>query len=142
MPVKIGPAPIKEFHLARTDDHYGDIKFPTMIQVRKAMIGEEEARGHLFAMVRQEVNEDGDVAYVSTVSTDDVRRKEVYLTLVSCNINWENDEPLFQFETKDGVIKIVMTEQEFEKAWNKLPYDIAYEIIECVEVQNPQWAFV
>ena len=140
MPLKITPAPIKEFHLARSDERYGDINLPTMIQVRKAMAGEEEARGKLFALVRQEIDDEtGKLIYVSTVSTDDVHRREVYLTLVSCNINLENDQPLFRFRSENSIIRIAMTELEFDQAWNKLPYDIAYEIIECVEAQNPQW---
>jgi len=137
MPIKLSPAEIKEFHLARSDDKYGGSdKFPTMIQVRKAMQGEEETRGRLFAMVKQMVDEYGGVSYMSDISTDDIRRKGVFLTLASCNINWENDKPLFKFLNN----RIDMTEQEFDDAWYKLPYDIAFEIIECIETQNPQWA--
>lgn len=139
MPVKISTPPMTEYYLVKTDAKYGDDAKPTIVFIRTATQGDEEARGRLFATVKKEILGDKSF-FVSDVSIDDVYRQEVFLTLAFCNINWEKeDQPLFSFEKIDGVGRISMTESRFDEAWGKLPFDIASEIIECVHRQNPQW---
>lgn len=62
-------------------------------------------------------------------------RMNVYLTMVSCDIEKSEGVPLFRF--KDG--RLDMTEQEFGKAWDELPIEAIDDLHEICLEANPGW---
>lgn len=140
MTLKINPPLLKEFHLEETDKLYGDDATKTLVTFRQATRGDEEARNRLFAIVEKQYKKDSDnedvVSYMSDISMDDVYRREVFRTLVASNIMESDEKELFLF--KNGSLN--MSENEFTKAWGKLPWEAAQEMIKCNHEVNVQWA--
>lgn len=72
-----------------------------------------------------------------------LRRKEAYLVLARVTgIVLDDGSELFR--SKDGVdgasIKDAMSEEEFNRAWGKLPEATALEISKYVRSVNPDWS--
>jgi hypothetical protein len=133
MALKIQPPIFKEFTLEKSDTANGNTESPTKIRIRQATRGEHEARNHLFAESKREFV--GGRAYETVdLSRDDLRRKEVFLTLAYANIENADGEPLFKFKNDR-----LVDEFQFIIAWNQLDYIVAEEIIECVHDLNIQW---
>jgi hypothetical protein len=135
MALKILPPLIEDYQLILSDTKYKNEGTPSMIKVRQATRGDEEARNRLLAMVEKNFKADGSVSYLSDVSFDDVEREDVFLTLAECNLANKDDGPLFRF--KDN--RIDMSRKDFTEAWCSLAYDIAAEISQCVKRCNVQW---
>lgn len=70
-----------------------------------------------------------------SVTMDDVRRMEVFLTLASCNIKKQDGSPLFTF--KNGKL---VDRDAFEKSWALLPPQCSEEIHEFVLSHNKLWS--
>lgn len=134
-PVKLPEPLFQDFVLARSDKELGNSGEPTKIQVRQATQGENEARNRLFAIAERSFDKEGQMHMHQTISMDDVQRKEVFLTLASCNITGADGNPLFTFANQR-----LRSETEFEIAWFQLLPIIAAEIIEFVEKVNYQWS--
>lgn len=136
MPLILSEPLVQEFPLEKTDKLYPNEKDskPTMIGVRKASNGDVETRNDLFAKFKRTFATDGSFSIEQEVTMDDVRRREVFLTLTSCNITLDNGKPLFEFE--NGRLK---SEKKFEEAWAMLPPEAADEIHELVIKVNKHW---
>lgn len=126
----------KEFVLEKSSGELGleEGDTPALVTIRQGRQGDTELRNDLDAEFRREY--DGrTVKVIQRISFDDLRRREVFLTLCACNILDEDGKsPLFKFE--NGRLK---DEGEFTAAWSKLPPAVANEIHEKVMVMNPDW---
>lgn len=109
------------------------------ITIRQARVGDDLKRAELMAtsslvitdqLLAQEIKQ--------TLNPEEVRRYEIYLTLVDCDIEDEdsdgNVKPWFNF-----IGKRLASQAEFESAYNALPSSIARAIHEKVREVNPQW---
>ena len=130
--LKIQPAIKKSYRLEKSDEEFKSDS-PTMIDVYTATQGAVEARNELWSEYIREV-EGAKTIIHQRLSFDDVRRKEVYLTLAACNIEGEDGKPLFTF-----VKEHLTDEQAFKKAWDQLYPSIANEIHEKVLESNVIW---
>ena len=132
MPLKLQPATKTSYRLEKSDEEFKS-DTPTMIEVHLATQGAVEARNELWSEYIREVEGTKTIIH-QRLSFDDVRRKEVFLTLASCNIEDENGKPLFTF--KDNHLS---DEVSFKKAWDQLYPSIANEIHEKVLECNVVW---
>ncbi|MHA2201259.1 MAG: hypothetical protein ACXABN_15385 [Candidatus Thorarchaeota archaeon] len=130
------------FTLDKADEKYGSMDDPTTVTVKQASQGQHEQRQSLFAKLEQRWNqlEPDEVALVQTVSMEEVKKLEVYLSLVDSNFENEEGKPLFPTRNgKDGMPELAMSKPNFMKAWSKLLPDVAKEIHEKVLKVNPLW---
>jgi len=132
MPVRLLPATKSTYRLEKSDVEY-KTDTPTIIEVRLATQGAVEARNELFAEFKREY-EGSKVTVSQRLSFDDIRRKEVFLTLAACNIETEDGKPLFAFSNER-----LDDEGKFKNAWNQLPPMVASEIHEKVLESNVVW---
>lgn len=136
MPVQLKRTIKQEYLLEMTDAKYGSEGDPTTVTIRQATQGAAESRDQLFSRVSREFTEEK-FSVSQTISSEQVKRKEAYLTLCSSNLMDENGDALFKSD-KDG--NLDMTENEFKVAWSKLPSDIATEIHQKVIEVNISWS--
>jgi hypothetical protein len=132
MPLKLSPAIKKTYRLEKSDEEFKS-ETPTMIEVHIASQGQVETRNELWSEFKREY-EGTKVTVSQRLSFDDVRRKEVFLTLAACNIETEDGKPLFVF-----VKEHLADEAAFKKAWDQLPPSVANEIHEKVLESNVIW---
>jgi hypothetical protein len=137
MPLKVMSNNKKEFVLKKSDNEFSNKGEPTKVTIRQATQGDFEIRNDLFAEFKREYDGTA-IRVIQRISFDDIRRKEVFLTLCECNIldDQDGDEPKELFSFKDGRLT---NEREFLSAWSKLHPSIANEIHEYVLEQNPLW---
>lgn len=144
MPIKLSAPIIQTFTLEKTDERYGEEGgSPTTVTVRQATQGQHEERQQIFATLERRYD-DLDPAIVSLVqkaNMEELKRKEVYLTMVDCNITKEDGKkPLFNSRKgKDGMPVLDMSKSEFDQAWASLPPDVAAEIHEKIIELNVMW---
>lgn len=142
MPLKLTAPLYKTFTLDKADEKYGSMDDPTIVKVKQASQKQHEERQSLFATLEQRWNqlEPDEVALVQTISMEEVKKLEVYLSLVESNFEDENGAPLFPSrEGKDGVPELAMSKPMFVTAWGKLLPDVAREIHQKVLEVNPLW---
>jgi hypothetical protein len=134
MPIHLKSPLEKEFHLEKSDAELGISDGATLISIRQATEGDYILVRDLSSEYRRSY--DGrTITAIQRISYDDIRKKQVYLTLSGCNILDENEkDPLFRFSNKR-----VSSETEFNAAWYKLPPTIADEIHAKVLDMNPLW---
>jgi len=133
MPIKLASPIKKEFHLSKSDKELGTDDGATMVIIRQATQGGHELRNDLFSEFKREYD-GATIKVVQRISFDDIRRREVFLTMCSCNVVGENGKPLFKF-----VNETLTNESDFQASWSKLPPVIAQEIHEKVLEMNPLW---
>jgi len=143
MPVKL-IAPIeKDFVLERTDLAYENEGDPTKVTIRQATQEQNERRSLIHSEVTQIISARSsfgdDLQLRQKWSVEELKRVEVYLTLIGCNLEDEEGKSLFRFKSLNGHSDLDMTENEFKKAWGRLPPDIAQEIHEKVLEVNLSW---
>lgn len=122
------------------------------VTIKPATVSEQAAREELWAKQSRTYHTGTpDSVEVKTESTFSQRQAlEVFLTLVDCNIRWQDvdiegepkgDEvPLFSVGRKpDGAPYLAMDREAFLVAWGKLPGAVAEEIHSKVLIKNPQW---
>lgn len=138
MPLKIASYPTtKDFKLLKSDPS-GE----TFVTVRQATAGDEIRISNLFAEQTQ-IWDDAEVGRVQLKrkwNFDERKRFIAYLTMVGCNIETEEGEPLFRF-TGGPNPRLNMSQADFFKAWDMLPQNVADEIYDCILQLNPQWDF-
>lgn len=141
MPLKLAAPLEKIFTLDRTDRIFSNDGEPTTVTVRQATQSSNEIRGDVYAKVERSVDDKGEVILASEWSAERLKRTEVYLTMVDCNILDENGDLLFKFK-KDGSGRQIldMTTESFRRAWGKLDPIVAAEIHEKVLEVNLSWA--
>jgi hypothetical protein len=137
MPLKLTAPLLKTFELSRADEKYGTDGTPTTVTVRQATQFEHERRQALFATLEQKMsNADPDeFSLVQNWSLEELKRVEVWLTFVDCNMLDEKGNPLFP--SREG--KAPVNEKAFTHAWGSLFPDIAAEIHEKILEVNPLW---
>ena len=132
MPINLEPPVEKEFILEKSDKAMGNEGEPTRIKIVQAREGAHIERMELWKKFERRFQLEGDITISQEVSPAIVRRKEVFLTLVSCNITTGPEQtPLFKFPLK---------ENEFNKAWANLPPVLADEMHDNVLEVNLDWA--
>lgn len=137
MPLRLELPIEQEFVLEQTDETYKVSKdSPTKVRIKQASQGSQERRAALFANVIRELpKDDENIRLIQRFSLEELKRVEVFITLIGCNIEDVEGKPLFSFD-KQGVS---MSESSFTRAWNTLPPSIAQEIHEKVIIVNPDW---
>jgi len=134
----------REFTLDECDPT-GDTK----ITIRQATTREHTLRAEMWATASR-IMRDGmgsEVELKQRISFPEIVRREVFLTLVACNILAPHvdestpPEPLFKFaqDSATGRPYLAMSEDKFALAWGKLPVEIALEIHAKVIELNPTW---
>lgn len=131
MPIKLEPPLEKEFILKKSDKEMKNKGEPTTITIRQAREGQNVTRNQLFERIVRKEDYDGTIAIQQDISPAVVRRKEIYLTLIACNLLGLDGEPLFTFP---------MDEKKFNDAYSLLPPIIVEEIHEKVLEVNITWA--
>jgi hypothetical protein len=142
MPLRLSAPVIKDFLLDRTDKvHTVDDGVPTKITIKQASQVDNERRSNILAKNTRILDEDPSrIKIQSDWSVEELKRMEVRLTLVGCNIEAEDGTALFKFKNDGGVPSLAMNDLEFERAWGKLPGDIANEIYSHVLEVNFDWS--
>lgn len=131
--MRLSKKPVEKDFVLESD--FGKYK----ITIRQARVGDDLKRAELMAtsslvitdqLLAQEIKQ--------TLNPEEVRRYEIYLTLVDCDIEDEDEEgntkPWFKF-----IGKRLSSQVDFEAAYNLLPTSIARAIHEKVREVNPQW---
>ena len=122
------------------------------VTIKPATVAEQASRDELWAKQTRTYNTGTpDSVEVKTESTFSQRQAlEVYLTLVDCNIKFQDVSstgepegdavPLFNIGRKpDGGPYMAMDREAFLVQWGRLPSEVAEEIHEKVLLKNPQW---
>jgi hypothetical protein len=137
MSIKIMPAITKDFTLEMSDEVFNEEgEPPTTLTVRQASQGEHERRGQLFAKWITSTKLDGTNNFEREFNYQQLKRLEVFLTLVDCNLtNGSTGKPQFTF--KNGRLD---SRPAFDVAWDDLPVMIADEIHDKVLETNPDWS--
>lgn len=144
MPIKLIAPVEEEFILTKTDEAYGEEGGePTRVTIRQATQSQNERRFKVFEKLTQQLSDDlGSEAIIQTIqriNLHELRRIEVNLTMIGCNLMDEDGTPLFAFKKFGDRQYLDMSDEEFRKAWGKLPPDIAYEISDKVLEVNKLW---
>jgi len=142
MPLKLIAPLYETYTLDRSDALYDNKDDPTTVTIKQAAQGEHEQRQSLFSRLEQKWNQlsPDEVSLVQTISMEEVKKLEVYLTLCDCNIVGFDDKPLFPSKSdKDGNPTLAMSKSQFATAWAKLLPETAREIHEKVLLLNPLW---
>lgn len=145
MPLKLSEPLYEDKVLELTDERYGDNGDPTTVTVKKAAQHEHERRQEFFSRMERrwnpnEAEDEMEITLVQELSQEALKRLEVSLTMVGCNIEDEKGKPLFKFSTKGGHPIMNMHPVKFAEAWGQLPPDVADEIHEKVLEANLQWS--
>lgn len=143
MPLKL-VAPIEEtFTLDKSDAQYGTDGEPTRVTIRQATQAHNEKRSAIFSEVTRVMGQDSsneEIQLRQRWSLEELKRIEVFLTLIDCNILDEKGHPLFSFRNSKNNQEIDMSLQEFSAAFGKLPPDVAQEIHDKVLKVNLTWS--
>ena len=143
MPIKLIAAIEKDFILARADSTYGKVgEEPTKIRIKQAKQGEKEARDAYFAELTRVSSGyfDPEIKIRQKVSFEELKRLEISLTLIDCNIMGEDGKPLFTFKrNSEGKQYLDMNVNDFLIRFSALPPDVVDEIHEKVLEVNPSW---
>lgn len=142
MPIKLEETYFKTFILEQTDKKYGSEGEPTTVTIKQATQSEHEQRNQMFATLERRFSDanPGEMSFVQTANTEELKRIEVWLSLCDCNILDSNGKPLFQSKkSKGGQPSLNMTKQQFAEAWGLLPPDVATEIHNKVIEVNFMW---
>jgi hypothetical protein len=142
MPLELVAPLYKEFVLEKTDEKYGVEGEGTSVLIKQAAQREHEQRQDLFSTLERKFKQlaPDEVSLVSRFSLEELKRQEVWLTMVECNIKDEKGKALFPSrKEKGGHSVLAMTKQQFYDAWGKLPPDVANEIHDKVLEVNILW---
>lgn len=137
MPLQLRVPLEQEFELKESDRRFGSEGESTRITIRQATQAAHERRAALFANVIRELGKDSGedvVRLIQRFSFEELKRIEVFLTLVGCNILGPDDKPLFRFNSNGK-----MSEADFNEAWGKLPPFVCDEMHDCVLEVNVDW---
>lgn len=145
MPLKLLAPVYQEFTLDKSDEKYNVDGEGSKVTIKQAAQREHEQRQDLFSTLERKFKEltPDEISIVSRFSMEELKRQEVWLTLVEANITDENGKSLFPSrKVKGGYSVLAMKRQEFNDSWGKLPPDVATEIHEKVLEVNLMWAGV
>lgn len=142
MPLQLAAPVYKTFELEETDKTY-EVDEATTVTIKQAAQYEHERRQQLFSTLERKFKElePDEIILVQTLSTEELKRLEVWLTLVECNILDAEGELLFPSkENKDGHPRLAMNNAAFVRAWGMLQPDVADEVHDKVLEVNLLWA--
>ena len=142
MPLKLISPIYETFNLEKSDEKYGnDSGVPTTVTIKQARQGEAELRANYFAKLERKWNDEipGEVTLIQNIGYEELKRLEVWLVMVECNLEDENGKLLFPSRDSGTKTSLAMTKQQFYDTWSKLPPDIADEIHSKVLEVNPLW---
>lgn len=139
MPIRLDVPLEKEYVLEHSDKMFGISEAEsTRVTIRQATQGDHERRAALFSQVIREMtreNQQEDVVrLIQRFSFEELKRIEVQLTMVACNILGSDGKLLFKYNS-DGKLD----EHKFRDAWNALPPSVASEIHEYSIDLNVDW---
>jgi Mn-containing catalase len=142
MPIKLIAPIYSTFTLDKSDAVYakeGDE--PTTVTIKQARQGEAELRANYFAKLERKWNDDtpGEVTLIQNIGYEELKRLEVWLTMVECNLEDENGKAMFPSKQIAGHPVLAMSKSQFYDTWSKLPSDIADEIHGKVLEVNQLW---
>jgi hypothetical protein len=145
MPLQLSAPLEKDFTLTAIDERYGNTGEATKIRVRQATQAAHERRAQIFSEVARVIKQndpliDQSIEIRQRWSLEELKRLEVFMTLVGCNILNEDGNPLFRFAKRGGRTELAMSEMDFNRAWGQLPPDVAQAIYECVLEVNLDWS--
>lgn len=129
----------QSFHLETDPD--GE----AVVTVRQAREGETQERNDMLSTVSRVYESRTDNALMKleqSVNRRKLMRKEAYITLggVTGVVNEDGEEI---FKSKDSVdgpsVRGAMSETAFNMVWDRLPTEVATEIVSFVYVVNPTW---
>ena len=132
-------AVIQSFNL--TTDPDGE----AVVTVRQAREGETQERNDMLSTVSRVYESRVDNALMKleqSVNRRKLMRKEAYLTLANVTgVVTEDGEEVFKSkETVDGPsVRGGMSETAFNLVWDRLPPEVATEIVSFVYAVNPTW---
>lgn len=141
MPAKVQTPEVKEFRLEELDARQGiSDEDPTKISVRQATVRQNSDRSRLFSEIVREIplNDGERERTIWRLPLYDLMEKEVFLTLVACNLT-NGDKPLFRFKNSPQGPFLDMSLADFSKAWGLLDDETASEIHSKVLKVNPHW---
>jgi len=143
MPLKL-VAPIEEtFVLEKSDAKFGNDGEPTRVTIRQATQSHNEKRSAIFSEVTRVMDQDvnnEEIQLRQRWSLEELKRIEIFLTMIDCNILNEAGKPLFNFRSTKTSQELDMSLQEFSAAFGKLPPEVAQEIHDKVLKVNLTWA--
>jgi hypothetical protein len=115
MPLKLTSPIIETFFLEKTDEKYGDGGDPTFVVVKQARTGEDAARDRVYSEVTRVFDTDVAMQLKQNWTMAELARREVFLTMVDCNIQKDNGKPLFKFSPDHQGLS--MSEADFNETW-------------------------
>lgn len=124
----------REFKLKFGDD-------PFAVSIRQARTGDAVQLGNLFSETTR-VWDDADFGPIQLKqkwNQMELQRMRAYLTMVACDLEDENGDPLFLFRTGKHGPETSMGRDAFNQVWDSLPQELTDMIHECVIKANPQW---
>ena len=143
MPLKLVSPVESIFVLEISDEHFKTEGDPTKVTIRQATQGGQEKRSFIYSEVTNIINQNSQFAAEMQLrqrwSLEELKRMEVFLTLVQCNISDVDGTDLFRFKLKGDKQVLDMNENEFKRAFSKLDPIIAAEIHAKVMEVNPEW---
>lgn len=143
MPIKLASPVYKTVKLEDIDKVYGNEGESTFVMIRQATQGQHEARQSLFSQLERKFSpDDGDqVTLIQNFSLEELKREEVWLTLVDSNIQDNDGSVLFTSkQDSHGKPMLDMTRVAFNLAFSVLPTDVASAIHKAVLDVNFTWA--
>jgi len=111
------------------------------VVIRQARVGDNLRRGEYFAEVTQIYDDAfmGPMQVKQSRNAHEIRRFEVFATLVGCNLQDEDGEDLFRFGNNDQGAFLDMTEPAFNNVWDLLPMNVAELVHDRVLEVNVLW---
>ncbi len=144
MPLKLIAPLYETFTLDKSDERYGEPDDdPTTVTVKQASQSQHEMRQSMFSTLEQKWKqlEPDEVTLVQRISMEELKKLEVYLCMVECNMLKDEDKLLFPSKKgKDGNPELAMNKNRFMDTWGLLLPFVAAEIHEKVLKVNPLWS--
>jgi hypothetical protein len=134
----------ESYFLDQTDKYYSiDPADRTFVVIREATQSEDSVHSTLFAEITRVIDSTSknpkQVQIKQSLSSDELKEMDIYLTLADTNITDENGQALIRFKKVGSISKVDMSEGEFKNALGKLPGRVVSEIHEKVALKNPDW---
>jgi len=139
MPYKAKAPETKEFQLKELDAREGIPEDQsTKVTIKQATMRQNAVRAELFSEFIRSYK-DGEERYIFKLPLYNLISKEIWLTMVACNIEGDPGIPLFRFETSTRGPLMNMSYETFLDALGILEDEVVQEIHNKVLEVNPHW---
>lgn len=142
MPIQLIAPLYKTFTLEESDKKYNPDGPPTQVTIRQATQAQHRERQDLFATLERRFSDDkpNEVSLIQTLSFEELKESEIWLTMVECNLLDESGAFLFPSRKLDnGHTQLAMNKRQFIEALGKIYQDVVAEIHAKVLLVNPLW---